>query len=55
MVDHIETISKNKKFIPKKINDIDTTNDGLNISDLHDDKYIANKLAFKEFFENRLN
>ena len=56
MVDHIEKISKNnKKFSPKKIKDIETTEEGLNISDLHDDRYIANKLAFKEFFENRLN
>ena len=60
MLDHIKTINEekfrsNKKFTPKKINEIETKDDFLNISDLHDDKYIANKLAFKEFFENRIN
>ena len=51
-----DKIGKNKKkFSPKKIKEIETTEEGLNISDLHDDRYIANKLAFKEFFENRLN
>ena len=47
--------SELENLITKKIKDIETTEEGLNISDLHDDRYIANKLAFKEFFENRLN
>ena len=63
MIDHIEKVNFGQTKITKKRsdksnikNELETANnDDFNITDLHDDRFIANKLAFKEFFENRLN
>ena len=59
MVDHIEKVNlgklKKNRTLGKPVvkNETDcANNDDLNLSELHDDKYIANKLAFKEFLSS---